>query len=112
MKVARPPVDETVWLAVVFVADTPATLVSADEPEPEPEPEPDPEPEPVCTAAAVVEAGTRAATLVAPDALIVEKATWGTVRMVETVTVVDEPTMVTPWLAPAVCVAAWTMVVA
>jgi len=67
--------------------------------------------DPVGNATAVV-AATNAATPVDPDSVTVEKTTWGTVRMVEMMTVVDDPTIVRPSLTPAVAVAAWTMVVA
>jgi len=129
VKVTRPVEDETVRLAVVLVEVATAAMaavVTADPlplplPEPEPEPESDPlEPEldpvePVATAAApvTVAAGTRAATaVVAPAAVTVWNCTWGTVRIVETTMVVDDPAMIDPSLIPAVCVIACTNVVA
>lgn len=97
------PVAEAamVKLAVVLVAvlfEKVPTVVTA------PEPLPASEPDPVTTAAVV--AGTKAATPVEPASVTVEKTTWGTVRMVEMMTVVEDPAMVKPSLTPAVSVAA------
>jgi len=59
-------------------------------------PAPLPEPLPLLLAAAAVVAGTKAAAGEEPDAVMVEKATCGTVMMVEMVMVVEEPAMVLP----------------
>lgn len=111
VKAGRPvEVAERLKLAVVLVAvlfeKVPMLVVT-----PEPASAPDPDPlslDPVAAAAA----GTNAATPVEPASVTVEKTTWGTVRMVEMMTVVEDPAMVRPSLTPAVAVAAWTMVVA
>jgi len=98
VNVVRPLVVATVIAPVVLVATVPfpnpnvLVIAPAFEPEPEPESDPDPDPDPelepelpdpelepelpVSTALAVVEAaGTRAATPVDPEAVIVENTT-------------------------------------